>query len=242
MCASEHRFDAFFGPSMGCGSSKKVVPKEDTDLGWVPGEKTKKKKGKSVTIVEPHEEPVETLTMEQIESEADHAIAKARALMTGLSPRPDDLHNAAIVVVEDDDDMFETVELDSATLGHATTSDAARLADEAARHAQRAGYYRCQMVTSRCSSGAGTTWSSRMPEQRRGLLRTRRRRSGRNEEKKEAKEREKPRRRRPRSRRRRRGQRSSGRRRETRRWRRQHERGGGDDGVAVAEEMLTRME
>ena len=50
--------------------------------------------------------------MEQIESEADHAIAKARALMTGLSPRPDDLHNAAIVVVEDDDDMFETVELD----------------------------------------------------------------------------------------------------------------------------------
>ena len=80
--------------------------------------------------------------MEQIESEADHAIAKARALMTGLSPRPDDLHNAAIVVVEDDDDMFETVELDSATLGHATTSDAARLADEAARHAQRAGYHR----------------------------------------------------------------------------------------------------
>ena len=41
----------FFWSVDGLWIVEKVVPKEDTDLGWVPEKKTKKKKGKSVTIV-----------------------------------------------------------------------------------------------------------------------------------------------------------------------------------------------
>jgi hypothetical protein len=129
---------------MGCGASIHGVDNdEDEDPGWVPDlpplqpAKKKAAKTKTVTIAEPEvmEEPVETLTMEQIEQEADGAIAKARALMAGIqSPRPDDL--------ELDDDILETLELDATTLEGATTSDATRLAEEAAKHAKRAGYHR----------------------------------------------------------------------------------------------------
>ena len=81
---------------------------------------------------------IESFSIEEVEAEADVAIARARQLMS-TSPRRD--YDQA-VADEPDEMVFETIELDAEALEGSSASDAVRLADEATRHARKAAYHR----------------------------------------------------------------------------------------------------
>ena len=79
-----------------------------------------------------------TLTAEEVELEADAAIAKARRLMSSSAVLTDGF------VVHDLDDDAEVIDLDQGIQNSttATASEAAKLAEEAAQHAMSAAYHR----------------------------------------------------------------------------------------------------